>query len=261
MKYYLNPLRILFTVYCVIVFIILMFLALPFVIAASFFGPVQGGNFIYRVCHVWADGCFLFSGMYHRKITEQALNKKKQYIYIANHNSYIDIPQIMKAVRAPLRILGKYEMSKVPVFGYIYSRAVVMVDRSNPARRAKSVRKLKAVLRKGISIFIFPEGTFNMQPTALKEFYDGAFRIAIETQTPLKPLLFLDNYQRMHYSSLLSITPGRVRTVYLEEVSVEGLAMSDVAMLKDKVFRQMEDALKKYGAKWIGEEQDPARDE
>jgi 1-acyl-sn-glycerol-3-phosphate acyltransferase len=149
----------------------------------------------------------------------------------------------------------------VPVFGYIYSRAVVMVDRSNPARRAKSVRKLKAVLRKGISIFIFPEGTFNMQPTALKEFYDGAFRIAIETQTPLKPLLFLDNYQRMHYSSLLSITPGRVRTVYLEEVSVEGLAMSDVAMLKDKVFRQMEDALKKYGAKWIGEEGAPARDE
>jgi 1-acyl-sn-glycerol-3-phosphate acyltransferase len=234
-----------------LMFIVLMLLALPFVIIGSFFGPVRGGNFIYYVCHTWADACLLFSGMYHRKIVEEPVDKKKQYIFIANHNSYMDIPQIMKAVRVPLRVLGKYEMSKVPVFGYIYSRAVVMVDRSNPARRARSVRKLKAVLRCGISIFIFPEGTFNEAAAPLKEFYDGAFRIAIETQTPIKPLLFLDNQRRMHFSSIFSITPGQVRTVYLEEVSVAGLEPGDIFRLKEQVYRQMEAALIRYKAVWI----------
>ncbi len=38
---------------------------------------------------------------------------------------------------------------------------------------------------------VFPEGTFNMTTEPLKEFYDGAFRVAIETQTPVKPVLFL----------------------------------------------------------------------
>ena len=50
---------------------------------------------------------------------------------------------------------------------------------------------------------VFPEGTFNMTTQPLKEFYDGAFRVAIETQTPVKPVLFLDAYSRMHYESIV----------------------------------------------------------
>ena len=105
----------------------------------------------------------------------------------------MDIPIIMKAIRKqPFRILGKSEMAKIPVFGFLYQHAVVMVDRSNAVKRAESVAKLKAFIRKGISVVIAPEGTFNMTANPLKEFYDGAFKIAIETQTPIKPILFLD---------------------------------------------------------------------
>ncbi|HVW60887.1 MAG TPA: hypothetical protein VHC48_12645, partial [Puia sp.] len=86
---------------------------------------------------------------------------------------------------------------------------------------------------------------------ALKAFYDGAFRIAIETRTPVKPILFLDTYERMHYSSIFSLTPGRIRTVYLPEVSVEGLTMEDLPALKGEVFRMMEEALEERGALWI----------
>ncbi len=88
----------------------------------------------------------------------------------------------------------------------------------------------------------------------LKEFYDGAFRIAIETQTPIRPVIFLDTYDRMHYRSIFSMTPGRSRAVYLPVVPVKGYDLSDLPALKQKVYDRMEKALIQYGASWIRED-------
>ncbi len=64
----------------------------------------------------------------------------------------------------------------------------------------------------------------------LKSFYDGAFRIAIETQTPIKPVLFLDNYDLMKYHrELLSLKHGRSRAVFLEEISPEGFSLKQIS--------------------------------
>src|SRR5262249_44387713 len=141
----------------------------------------------------------------------------------------------------------------IPVFGFIYRKAIVTVDRSSAEHRAESVRLLKSIIRKGISVLVFPEGTFNMTHQPLKEFYDGAFRVAIETQTPIKPVLVLDAYSRMHYRSVFSLNPGRCRIVYLDEIPVDGLTARDTAKLKEKVFVIMEKKLREYGAEWIEE--------
>jgi 1-acyl-sn-glycerol-3-phosphate acyltransferase len=131
-------------------------------------------------------------------------------------------------------------MQKWPLFGFIYSRAVVMVDRSNPHERSKSVRELKSVLARDTSVFIFPEGTFNETRRPLKEFYDGAFRIAIETATPIQPILFLDTFDRMHFSSIFSLRPGSTRAIFLEAIPVEGLGHGDLPALRAQVYRLME---------------------
>jgi len=191
-------------------------------------------------------------GLHHITLPGPEPDPRKQYVFVANHISYLDIPLILRVIRRhSFRVLGKAEMRKVPIFGYIYSRAVVMVDRSTPDQRSKSARELIGVLRQGISVFIFPEGTFNETRDPLKGFYDGAFRIAIETQTSVKPILFLDTYDRMHYSSVFSLNPGKLRTVFLPEVSVEGLTIEDLPDLREKVFRMMEEGLKKYNVSWI----------
>ena len=85
----------------------------------------------------------------------------------------------------------------------------------------------------------------------LKQFYDGAFRIAIETQTPILPTLFLDTYDRLNYKSIFSLNPGKCRAVYLPETSTAGLSAEDLPMLKEKIYRQMEDGLFRYKASWI----------
>jgi 1-acyl-sn-glycerol-3-phosphate acyltransferase len=245
--------RIVYFIYAVITFLVVMFLILPFVVIGSFFGKIRGGNFIYRVCGIWSDLWLFTIGIRHTNIYEVPHDKSRQFIFVANHISYFDAPVVVQTLRQPVRILGKSEMSRIPFFGFIYRNAIVTVDRSSPAHRAKSVRVLKSVLRKRISIFIFPEGTLNETKRPLKEFYDGAFRIAIETQTPIKPILFLDSYKRLHYESLLTFNPGRSRSVFLKEISVQGLTSKDVNSLKQKVFSIMEQKLIEYSADWIKE--------
>ncbi|RYF87074.1 MAG: 1-acyl-sn-glycerol-3-phosphate acyltransferase, partial [Chitinophagaceae bacterium] len=172
-------------------------------------------------------------------------------IFVANHISYLDSAVLPKTFRRPVRPLGKVEMAKIPIFGTIYKNAIVTVDRSSAANRARSVQILKSILQKEVSVLVFPEGTFNTTGKPLKDFYDGAFRIAIETGTPIKPVLFLHTYDRMHYDSIFSLNPGRSRSIFLPEVAVDGFTLDDVPMLRDKVYRIMEEELIKRGAKWI----------
>ena len=119
MKYILLPLRILYVVYAVITFLLIMFLILPFVVVGSFFGKIRGGNFIYFVCSIWADLWYLSIGIYHKNLYESPHDKSKQYIFVANHLSYFDATVIVKALRQPLRVLGRSEMSRLPFF-WIY---------------------------------------------------------------------------------------------------------------------------------------------
>lgn len=246
----MNPLvrmlQFLYCVYAFILFVIIMLLIFPFVMLSLLFGKITGGNLIYQLCMIWAKIWYFLIGISHKEIYEFPHDPTKQYIFVANHISYMDIPPLVLIAHQPIRILGKYEMVKIPVFGWIYRAAVVLVDRKNAETRSKSVRALKSALRHGISIFIFPEGTFNVTPTPLKDFFDGAFRIAIETETPIKPVLLVDTLERLHYDSIFSLTPGKSRVVFLDEIPVKGLTMKDIPLLKEKVYGIMDAGLRRY---------------
>ncbi|MBB1284722.1 1-acyl-sn-glycerol-3-phosphate acyltransferase [Flavisolibacter sp. BT320] len=253
MRNLLQPLRMVYVVYAFTLFVLLMLLVFVWSLFASLFGRIKGGNLVYKGCTAWADIWFFLIFIHHRNIYLQKPRKAQSYIFVANHISYLDAAVLPKIFRMPVRPLGKVEMTKIPIFGTIYKNAIVTVDRSHPGNRAKSVQVLKSILRKGISVLVFPEGTFNETGKALKDFYDGAFRIAIETGTPVKPVLILDMYDRMQTQSVFSLNPGRSRAVFLPEISTEGLTLKDVATLKENVYRLMEKELIAYRASWIKE--------
>jgi 1-acyl-sn-glycerol-3-phosphate acyltransferase len=240
-----------FSVLAIILFIGCVLLIAPFSLCCVFFGKIRGGNMLrYLVkwgLDIWFI-CFVF--MRRRILPGNRPDPEKAYIFVANHISYIDALLLFHAIRQPMRVLAKAELGKFPVWGTIYRMATVLVNRESPEARAGSVMQLKSVLSKKISIVLFPEGTFNMTDQPLKEFYDGAFRIAIETQTPIKPLLFLDTYDRVRPGGIL-ITPGRCRMVYLPEISAAGLTMEDIPLLKQRVYEAMEEALIGYKVSWI----------
>jgi 1-acyl-sn-glycerol-3-phosphate acyltransferase len=246
MKLLVRLLQYIYCVYALLAFVVVMFIVFPFVMISLLFGKIKGGNMIYRLCHFWAAAWYFLVGVKHIEIYEFPHNKNKQYIFVANHISYMDIPPVVLMIHQPVRVLGKYEMVKVPVFGWIYRAAVILVDRRDPDTRSRSVRALKSALKHGISIFIFPEGTFNETKEPLKEFYDGAFRIAIETQTPIKPILLVDTLDRMHYRGIFELTPGTNRAVYLQEVPVDDLTLKDIQQLKQHVYSLMKKGLERY---------------
>ncbi len=250
MQILLKPLQWVYCIYAFILFVVIMLLIFPFAVIASFFGRIKGGNMVLRQCRLWADLWFFFIFIFQKRIYEVPHDRSKSYIFVSNHISYLDAAILPKAYRQPIRPLGKVEMSKVPVFGFIYRMAIVTVDRSSAVNRANSVRVLKSIIGKGISVMVFPEGTFNMGTTPLKEFYDGAFRVAIETQVPIKPVLFLDAYRRLNYKSLFSLTPGLNRILYLDEIPVHTYTIADVSSLKEQVFAIMEKKMIEYDGGW-----------
>jgi 1-acyl-sn-glycerol-3-phosphate acyltransferase len=248
MKFISKIIHPFYLLFAYITFIAGLFIVFPFVLFAMLFGQPTSGNIVIKLCRFWSDGWLFLIGVRHRNIEESRINPKKHYVFVANHISYIDIPLIFQGIRKnSIRVLGKMEMSKIPVFGLLYRLAVVLIDRSSAKSRANSLKELQKVLDQNISIFIFPEGTFNETKHPLKHFYDGAFKLAIEMQTPIKPIVYLDSVKRMHYNSIFSITPGLSRAVHLPEISVEGLTTDDVATLKKTTFDAMEACIKKYG--------------
>ena len=93
-------------------------------------------------------------------------------------------------------------------------------------------------------IAIFPEGTFNETEAIMKELHDGAFRLAVDTQIPILPLLFPDTLARWQYSAWWRLWPGRNRAHFLAPVAVAGLDRADIPRLKEDVKASMAEGLK-----------------
>lgn len=236
--------KYLYVVYAILTFLLFFLGLLPLFFIFSLFAA-WGRKVIWRLVQFWSYSWFFLLGFRTRKIYEAPLDSKEQYIVVVNHISYIDVPIIFRAIPFFVRPLAKFELGKIPLFGFLYKQLAVTIDRANGKSKLEGIRQLKTTLEEGSSILIFPEGTFNETEEALKSFYDGAFRIALETQTPVLPVVFLDALERWHYNSFWSLRPGRNRVVFLPKVEVASYG-TDIKRLSEDVHRMMTDTIHKY---------------
>jgi 1-acyl-sn-glycerol-3-phosphate acyltransferase len=233
-----------YTAWVIITFLISLIAAFPLFLILSVGDYAFGRHLMYAITHYWSRFWLFLIGMPVKKIA--GFFPEGKYIVVANHISYLDTIVIFSAIPRYFRPLGKKEMAHIPLFGFVYRRLALLVDRSNAESRAKSMRLMWRVLKKEGCIAIFPEGTFNETDNVLKDFYDGAFRLAINTQTPILPIIFPDTVFRWHYSKWWKLWPGRNRIVYLPVINVNGLIISETPKLKKQTYEVMESALKKY---------------
>jgi len=229
----------------------LLLLLFPFALFSLLIREPGGSNMLCTACHIYARLWFAMVGIRYREIHAANPRTPEQNIYIANHCSYIDILIMFRAMKIPFRPLGKNEMTRYPVFGFFYKRLVITVNRKDLLSRSKSIIDLKETLKRHIPVFIFPEGTFNESGEPLKRFYDGAFRLALKTGTAIRPLVFVDSLQRMHYRSIFTIWPGVCRVVFLREIDVHHYSAEDSALLKKDVFMKMRNTLEEYNTSYM----------
>lgn len=181
----------------------------------------------------WAKIILFGMGFPYRIKREQKMKKGKSYMLVANHTSMTDIMLMLAVSKNPFVFVGKKELVKIPIFGFFYKRTCILVDRNSSKSRFEVFERAQRRLAQGLSICIFPEGGVPEDETVLlDEFKDGAFRLAIEHQIPIVPMVFPDNKKRFSFC-FFSGSPGLMRAKVHKFVKTKGLTMEDKTDLKE----------------------------
>jgi 1-acyl-sn-glycerol-3-phosphate acyltransferase len=115
-------------------------------------------------------------------------DREGPFVFVSNHAGYLDPLPLMAALDLDYAFAIKREAFSWPLLGRIFRRlGHVPVDRENVEESAQSLEALRAVLRAGRSLVLFPEGTFT-RATGLGPFKLGAFQLAAESGVPLVPV-------------------------------------------------------------------------
>ncbi len=192
-------------------------------------------SLFFKIARVWAR--FILIGMGFRYSINGTENFEvgKSYMLVANHTSMTDIMLMLLSVKNhPFVFVGKKELVKIPIFGFIYKRVCILVDRENSKSRFAVFERAQNRIQQGLSICIFPEGGVPEESVLLDEFKDGAFRIAIEHQLTIIPITFYDNKKRFSYT-FFSGSPGKMRAKVHAPISTTGKTMKDKIFLKQEV--------------------------
>jgi len=154
----------------------------------------------------------------------------------------IDIPVSTPFLARANKTIAKKSFVYVPLFGWIYQFATVIVDRKNNESRRKSYEAMKRVLNNGLDMLIYPEGTRNKTNNPLKSFYDGAFRLSVDTGKPIVPVVILNTKRILPAKPLLFLRPGNIILNILPSISPIG---HTTETLKKLVFDIMADHYEK----------------
>lgn len=166
--------------------------------------------------------------------------KGATYVVVFNHNALLDVPLSAPFVPGANKTIAKASFAKVPLFGLFYRRGAVLVNRTNDKSRIKSYEDMKATLHKKIHMCIYPEGTRNRTDAPLKTFYDGAFKLAVDTQTAIIPCIIKGTTRAMPIHKSFFLLPTLLKMEFLAPVSPHGKTAKG---LKQEVFDLM---LKKF---------------
>ncbi len=132
--------------------------------------------------------------------------------------------------------------AKIPLFGLYYAKGSVLVDRKSEKSRRVSFEKMKWVLRTGMHMCIYPEGTRNRTEEPLKPFYNGAFKLAYETKTDIIPAIISGTKEAVPLHKTFFFLPKRLEIRFLPPISSKDITALE---LKNKVFNMMCDHIRK----------------
>jgi len=135
------------------------------------------------------------AGIRIREVGRENIKPGQNYIFMSNHVSNLDPPIEIPRIQTRCSVLVKKELFRIPILGTGMRMAqLVPVDRHNREAAIESVRHGVAVLRQGLHMFIYPEGTRSADGKLLP-FKKGPFHLAIESGVPVLPMTILGTYE------------------------------------------------------------------
>jgi 1-acyl-sn-glycerol-3-phosphate acyltransferase len=194
--------------------------------------------FLHKILRAWMYVFFFLAGLRLKVKGKNNFEAGHNYIIVFNHNSMIDVPVSYPFMPGANKTIAKIEMTRVPLFGLIYKRGSVLVDRKNEESRKLSYLKMKEVLDMGLHMCIYPEGTRNKTDQPLQRFHDGAFRLSLDTGKPIMPGLIF-NSKKVLPGKTFYFWPAKLELHYLPPVSPSNFSSAEE--LKMNVFNLMKE--------------------
>lgn len=235
-------LRKIWAVYAVVLFLVLMLvLGVPVLLLNMALTPGERAlrRNVRFLHHVYTPIYLALIGIRLQVEGQEHLSAERSYVIVSNHVSALDFIVNARAYPGVFQFLAKQELHRVPVFGWVVKKMCLSVDRSNPASRARSVALLQERLAQGWSIFVYPEGRRNRTTEPLGPFYDGAFRVAIQTQAPIAVQTLTNMREICGKADGLDLRPGIVRIVWSKPIETAGMTLDDLPRLREQVRQTM----------------------
>lgn len=235
-----------YTTWCVTWFVVPFVVTYPF--QAFLISKEKWYKHVHNINRAWST---IFLRMFLAPLVVEwrtKLKPKQTYIFTPNHSSYLDIPLLLHSIPGFLNFVGKSSLAKVPLWGKIYGKLYIPVERRSTISGAKSYIRSVKTIEEGRNLVIFPEGT--IPPTAGEEllpFKDGPFKIAIEKQVPVVPVTMPYNHRFLpDLDGKLKVRWHPLKIIIHEPIETKGMTLDDLPALKERVFNLIQAELQNH---------------
>lgn len=174
-----------------------------------------------KIAAIWARFILAASRIKVEVIGLSNINPSKSYIYMSNHQGNFDIPILQAHLPVQFRWLAKAELFNIPIFGYAIGKAGhISIDRSNRKSAFKSLSNAARIIRNGVSVLIFPEGTRSRDGN-IRPFKKGGFILAVDSGVLIVPVI-IHGLRPLMLKNRVFVRPGKVLLEIKEPIESAG---------------------------------------
>mgnify|MGYP001079560655 CR=1 FL=1 len=194
----------------------------------------------------WSRAFLLGMGVPAKVYGRSNLEKYQAYVIAPNHFSLLDIA-LMGYIPKPFVFVGKVSLAKIPLFGSMFSKLHIPVDRNSLKSRYRALQLSMQAVDEGKSLVMYPEGGIRTeQPPYLARFKNGPFKVAIDKQIPVVPITIPYNYLILPDDGKLLMRPRRPVMIIHPPIETVGMTEDDQKQLREQTFEVIRQELEKF---------------
>jgi 1-acyl-sn-glycerol-3-phosphate acyltransferase len=188
----------------------------------------------------WARFTLKVFGIKVNMLGLEKISNSEGLIYVANHASMFDIWVLQANLPGQLRFIGKKEINKIPIFGWIWKYSGnIPIDRKNPKAFLRSLQRAAETIKSGRCIIIYPEGT-RTRDGRIQPFKRGTFSVAFTAKAKIIPVTINGSYSILKKGSI-AINPGTIDVIIHEAIEPDYNNMSKNKQLE--ILNQVQDTV------------------
>jgi len=196
------------------------------------------GRWQHGCARVWSWLILKTSGIRVRVEGLEYLNTRETLVFVANHQSAMDIPILFVSLPVQFRFVAKRSLFLVPFLGWHLSRSGhIPVDRGKPHAALRSLDQAARKVREGRSVVLFPEGR-RSRDGQVGAFKGGTFYLAIRAGVPIVPIT-LNGTRAVLKPDTYHVRPGQTELIIHPPILTQGLTPKGADALSQRVREQI----------------------